>query len=99
MTSETGLLSDQVFQLNAFLWALEDLPAPGRIRPVLRDAGYYLVAVGRRVLMPADDLVVAALKRLTGSPDPSPCRPDLWLNLNPPTGSAQRTWRYGGNAS
>ena len=79
MTSETGLLSDQVFQPNAFLWALEDLPAPGRIRPVLRDAGYYLVAVGRRVLVPADDSVVAALKRLTGSPDPSPCRPDLWL--------------------
>ena len=27
MTSETTLLSDPVFQLNAFLWALEDLPA------------------------------------------------------------------------
>ena len=79
MTSEITLLSDQVFQLNAFLWALEDLPAPGQIRPVLRNAGYYLVAVGRRVLVPADASVVAALKKLAGSPDRSPCRPDLWL--------------------
>ncbi|MDE0170999.1 MAG: hypothetical protein OXS29_16075 [bacterium] len=79
MTSETTLLSDQVFQLNAFLWALEDLPASGKIRPALRDAGYFLMAVGRRLLVPADFPVVDALERLTGSADRSPCHPDLWL--------------------
>jgi|GEM_PF-1899597 len=26
MTDESTLLSDQVFQLNTFLWALEELP-------------------------------------------------------------------------
>ncbi len=79
MTSGARLLSDQVFQLNAFLWALEDLPATGRTRPVLRNAGYYLMAIGRRVQVPAEDSVIAALERLTGSADRSPCRPDLWL--------------------
>ena len=79
MTSEAGLLTDQVFQLNAFLWALEDLPAQGKIRPVLRNAGYYLVAIGRRVQVPVEDSVIAALERLTRSADRSPCRPDLWL--------------------
>lgn len=48
MTNETTLLSDQVFQLNAFLWALEDLPAPGKIQPVLRNTGYYLAANGHQ---------------------------------------------------
>ena len=72
MTSEADLLTDQVFQLNAFLWALEDLPAPGEIQPVLRNAGYYLVAIGRRVQVPVDDSAIAALERLTGSADRSP---------------------------
>lgn len=79
MTSGADLLSDQLFQLNAFLWALEDMPPTGRTRPVLRNAGYYLVAIGRRVQVPAEDSVIAALERLTGSADRSPCRPDLWL--------------------
>lgn len=79
MTRGADLLTDPVFQLNAFLWALEDLPAQGKIRPVLRNAGYYLVAIGRRVQVPAEDSVIAALERLTGSADRSPCRPDLWL--------------------
>ena len=79
MTSETALLSDPVFQPNAFLWALEDLPAPSHIQPVLRNAGYYLVAIGRRLIMPVDGSSVEALKKLTGSPDRSACRPDLWI--------------------
>lgn len=79
MTSEDTLLSDQVFQLNTFLWALEDLPALGENRPVLRDAGYYLMAIGRRVVVPTDVSVVTALKRLTGSANRSPSHPDLWL--------------------
>ena len=79
MTSETTLLSDPVFQLNTFLWALEDLPEPSRIKSVFGNAGYYLVAIGRGVRMPVDASAVAALKSLTGSPDRSPCRPDLWI--------------------
>ena len=42
MTSDATLLSDQVFQLNTFLWALEDLPEGGATEPVLRNADYYL---------------------------------------------------------
>ena len=70
------LLSDQVFQLNAFLWAVEDLPTEGPIRPVLREAGYSLVAIGRKVLLPPGNAVTVALNQLTGSPDRSACRPD-----------------------
>ena len=41
MTDESTLLSDQVFQLNTFLWALEELPeelGQGEVQPVLRRA-------------------------------------------------------------
>lgn len=79
MTSDTVLLSDQVFQLNTFIWALEDLPNANEIKPVLRDAGYRLWAIGRRVFVPLDEPVAVALRNLTGSPDRSACRPDLWL--------------------
>ena len=53
--SQLDLLSDQVFQLNTFLWALESLSPSERspLRPVLREAGYYLVAIGRKVLVPS----------------------------------------------
>lgn len=79
MTSESTLVSDQVFQLNTLLWALEELPEQSRIQPVLRNAGYSLLAIGRRLLMPVDDLSLSAIRRLTGSNDTSACRPDLWL--------------------
>lgn len=79
MTDAFALLTDQVFQLNTLLWALQDIPEEGQIQPVLRNAGYGLGAYGRRLLMPDDERTVAALTRLTGSTDPSPCRPDLWL--------------------
>ena len=79
MTAEDTLLSDQVFQLNTFLWALEDLPENGQTQPVLRQAGYYLSSIGRRVIMPVDEHVAAALQNLSGSADRSPCHPDLWL--------------------
>ena len=79
MTDTSTLLSDQVFQLNTFLWALEDLPDESQIQPVLRQAGYYLGSIGRSVLMPSGERAIAALTSLTGSADRSPCRPDLWL--------------------
>ncbi len=79
MTDASTLLSDQVFQLNTFLWALEDLPDESQIQPVLRQAGYYLGSIGRSVLMPSGERAIAALTNLTGSADRSPCRPDLWL--------------------
>ena len=79
MTTEDALLSDQVFQLNTLLWALEDIPEKNTTHPVLRQAGYYLSSIGRRVIMPVDEHSVAALQKLTGTTDRSPCRPDLWL--------------------
>lgn len=79
MTDESTLLSDQVFQLNTFLWALEDLPEHSDARPVLREAGYYLVAIERNVLVPTDETTLAALATLAEITDQSPCRPDLWL--------------------
>jgi len=79
MTADVALLSDQVFQLNTFLWALEDLPDGGPYDPVLRKAGYYLNSIGRRVLVPVEANVVATLAKLTGSSDRSPVHPDLWL--------------------
>ncbi len=79
MTDESVLLSDQVFQLNTFLWALEDLPENSDARPVLREAGYFLVAIERNVLVPTDETTLAALATLADITDRSPCRPDLWL--------------------
>lgn len=78
MTSDATLLSDPVFQLNTLLWALEELPEGLHIRPVLRASGYYLNAIGRRVLTPADPTSREALASMTAK-DLSPCRPDLWL--------------------
>lgn len=79
MTDESVLLSDQVFQLNTFLWALEDLPENSDARPVLREAGYELGAIGRRVLVPTDESTAAALATLAGTTDRTHCHPDLWL--------------------
>ena len=82
MTDESTLLSDQVFQLNTLLWALEELPTEtemGGVQPVLRQAGYYLAAIGREVLIPTNESTLAALQNLTKTADRTPCRPDLWL--------------------
>ncbi len=76
---QTTLLADPVFQLNTLLWSLEDLPAAGDIDPVLRNAGYYVVAIGRSVIVPVDPKTLDVLGRLLGSQDRSPSRPDLWL--------------------
>lgn len=77
---ESILLSDQVFQLNTFLWTLEDLPKGSDIQPVLRQAGYFLRSIGQSLVMPAEESLLTALKELTGSADPrSSCRPDLWV--------------------
>ena len=79
MIDNSILLSDQVFQLNTFLWALEDLPVNSATRPVLREAGYRLRAIGQQVIGPADEPIVSALGAVIGSQDRSPSRPDLWL--------------------
>lgn len=79
MTDTNVLLSDPVFQLNALLWAVEDLPERAPIHPVLRAAGYYLSAIGRRVIVPVDPKNIAVLEQITQSKDRSPSHPDLWL--------------------
>jgi hypothetical protein len=78
LIDHTALLSDPVFQLNTMLWALEELPDAGQIHPVLRNAGYYINAIGRRVVTPPDPVSRQALAQLTGK-ELSPARPDLWL--------------------
>ena len=80
MTSDAVLVSDPVFQLNVLLWALEDLPDATAVRPVLRAAGYELESLGRRLLVPADELTVSALGDIAGSGDRSPCHPDLCID-------------------
>jgi hypothetical protein len=79
VTDTSVLLSDPVFQLNALLWAVENLPTSATIHPVLRAAGYYLSAIGRRVIVPVDLKSIAALEQITQSKDQSPSHPDLWL--------------------
>jgi hypothetical protein len=73
------LTSDPVFQLNTLLWALQDVSPASGIRPVLRQAGYYLRAIGQKVIVPVDPGVLRALQLATGSADRTPPRPDLWL--------------------
>ncbi|MGH3442328.1 MAG: hypothetical protein ACRDUY_09870 [Nitriliruptorales bacterium] len=52
------------------------------IDPVLRSAGYYLTAIGRRLDAPLSEASRQALKETTGSDDLSPTKPDLWLRHN-----------------
>ena len=80
MTSDAVLVSDPVFQLNVLLWALEDVPDITAVRPVLRTAGYELESLGRRLLLPADEPTVSALRDISGSADRSPCHPDLCID-------------------
>ena len=79
MIDTKTLLSDQVFQLNTFLWALQELPESSQIEPVLRRAGYQLRFIEPPLIVPRKPAVIAALHKLTGSKDRSPCCPDLWL--------------------
>lgn len=79
MSEQARLTSDQVFQLNTLLWALQGLPEGGSVEPVLRKVGYYLAAIGRRVIVPSEPAALEALATLNGSEDRSPCHPDLWL--------------------
>lgn len=77
--TDIQLTSDPVFQLNTLLWALQDVAPASGIRPVLRQAGYYLRAIGQRVIVPVDPTVLETLRLATGSADRTPARPDLWL--------------------
>ena len=79
MTEIGVLLADPVFQLNTLLWSLEEISDTGEINPVLRNAGYYVTSIGRRLIVPVDPETLSALVQATGSPDRSPSRPDLWL--------------------
>lgn len=79
MTDIDVLLSDPVFQLNTLLWSLEEMADAGEIDPVLRKAGFYVTAIGRRLLVPVEPTVLDALAGVAGFPDRSPSRPDLWL--------------------
>ena len=79
MTDTKTLLSDQVFQLNTFLWALQELPESSQIQPVLRQAGYQLRSIEPRLIIPRTSVVITVLDKLAGSKDRSPCRPDIWL--------------------
>ncbi len=79
MIDTKTLLSDQVFQLNTFLWALQELPESSQIQPVLRQAGYQLRSIEPRLIVPKTPVAIAALDKLAGSKDSSPCRPDVWL--------------------
>lgn len=79
MTAPAVLLSDQVFQINVLLWSLEELPdGRGPIEPVLRNAGYYLNSIGRRLTVPVAEKVRTTL-RTAGIDDLMPTNPDLWL--------------------
>lgn len=79
MIDTRTLLSDQVFQLNTFLWSLQDLPESSQIRPILRRAGYQLRYIDPPLIVPGSPVVIDALDKLSGSKDRSPCRPDIWL--------------------
>ena len=79
MIGTKTLLSDQVFQLNTFLWALQELPESSQIQPVLRQAGYQLRYIEPRLIVPRTPVAIAALHKLNRSKDSSPCHPDLWL--------------------
>ena len=46
---------------------------------MLRQAGYFLAAIGRRVIVPVDATKLAALVQVTESTDRSHVHPDLWL--------------------
>lgn len=78
---EPRLLScDPIFQLNMVLWSLKDLPIHQRsyqIRPVLREAGYYLVAIDRKIILPSDVTIRQSLMRLVTRLTPPV--PDIWL--------------------
>ncbi|WP_419944004.1 hypothetical protein [Candidatus Poriferisodalis sp.] len=79
MTADAVLATDPVFQLNVLLWALEDLPDVAVVNPVLRRAGYELESIGRSLLVPAGEPTAGVLQDIAGSPDRSPCRPDLCI--------------------
>lgn len=72
------LLSDPIFQLNMVIWSVKDLPENGssQVKPFLREAGYYIFALNRRILLTE----LAKRSPLPDSiPDLNPTVPDVWL--------------------
>ena len=74
-----GLAADQVFQLNAVLWSLQDIRPESGIHPVLRDVGYYLRAIGRRLQVPTSESQLDAMRAVADVTDREPSHPDMWL--------------------
>ncbi len=72
------LLSDPVFQLNMVIWSVKDLPKDGnsQINPFLKEAGYYIVALNRRILLTEIGDRSSFFELV---PDWSPPVPDVWL--------------------
>lgn len=75
MSKPNSLLRDPIFQLNMVLWSLKLLPGDNilQVRPILQEAGYYLLGINRRVILPQLDNLKSFL------PSIDPPVPDIWL--------------------
>lgn len=80
MTDINVLKKDPIFQLNLLLWSIMDVPANFRIiiNPILRNEGYTLYAIEKKVILPTDPSVQAALSSLIHK-NLNPPNPDLWI--------------------
>lgn len=72
---QARLVRDPVFQLNAVLWLVQELPVDADVRPILREAGYLLHSVGRR--LPFSPALRERLRSVAGETG-DPC-PDVVL--------------------
>lgn len=72
------LLSDPIFQLNMVIWSVKDLPKNGssQVKPFLREVGYYIFALNRRILLPE---LTQRSSSSDSIPDRFPPVPDVWL--------------------
>jgi hypothetical protein len=76
MSTPSELVADPVFQLNSLLWLTQPLPAGSGIRPVLREQGYEVDAIGPSITLPLDILL---LVKDSGLPHQDHIRPDVVL--------------------
>jgi hypothetical protein len=70
------LLADPVFQLNVAIWMLQARPEGAPWDPVLREAGYSLESVGRRIVLPLELRSPVAAIVADGS-NPQEASPDV----------------------
>lgn len=72
------LFRDPIFQLNMVLWSLKSSEQYSyQIYPVLKQAGYCLFAINRKLQLPTDGSIRKSLTGLVNSFDPPV--PDIWL--------------------